>query len=319
MEFRTKLVVDTRLRGFVEYNPGHPVVMLGSCFIDNMASRLERCLFDVEANPFGTLYNPLSIAEAAERLQSGVPFTADDLFRGPDGRYHSFMHHSAFSSSTPDGALTAMNEALARSHQAIKTAQSVIVTLGTAWVFSRNDTGRVVANCHKLPAREFTRRRLSIAETVEAIDRIRKAVAPAPLLLTVSPVRHAADGLHGNTLSKATLHLAVEESGADYFPAYEALIDDLRDYRFTATDMRHPSETACDYIFTLMCQALMSPQTANLLDKARRFTALADHRPLSAETANSHIEKINSEIDALGKEAPMLVEPARRYLNNHGI
>lgn len=319
MEFRTRLVVDTRLQGFLEYKPGHPVVMLGSCFCDNMAVRLRRHLFEVVSNPFGTLYNPLSIAEAAERLRSGKQFTPDELFRGPDGRYHSFMHHSSFSGSSPETTLTAINDALAEGHKTLENAGSVIVTLGTAWVFSLRSTGRIVANCHKLPAREFIRRRLSVAETVEAIERIRRAVAPAPLLLTVSPVRHGADGLHGNTLSKATLHLAVEESGIDYFPAYEALIDDLRDYRFTAADMRHPSEVAADYIFDLMCQALMPPATIASLGRARRFTALADHRPLSDETYAEHRQRIYSELDALGKEAPELAESAHRYLKNHDI
>lgn len=319
MEFRTRLVVDTGLRGFVKYSGDRPVVMLGSCFSDNMASRLGDCLFNVMSNPFGTLYNPLSIAAAAERLADGSPFTVNDLIRGHDGLWHSFMHHSSFSAFSPDDALKRMNTRLNAGHEALRRAQCVIATLGTAWVFRLRTTGAVVANCHKFPAREFTRGRLTVTDVANAIERIRLAVAPAPLLLTVSPVRHAADGFHGNTLSKATLHLAVEQSGVPYFPAYEALIDDLRDYRFTAADMRHPSETACDYIFSLMCEALMTDRTRALLAEAAKFTRLARHRPLSEQTADGHHRKLLTELESLRASGSPLAAPALRYIKNHDL
>lgn len=319
MEFRTRLVVDTGLRGFIKYTADRPIVMLGSCFSDNMASRLDDSLFNVMSNPFGTLYNPLSIAAAAERLADALPFTANDLVKGSDGLWHSFMHHSSFSDLNPDNALRRINTKLNAGAEALKRAQCVIVTLGTAWVFRLCATGSVVANCHKFPAREFTRERLTVTDVVNAIERIRRAVAPAPLLLTVSPVRHAADGLHGNTLSKSTLHLAVEQSEVAYFPAYEALIDDLRDYRFTASDMRHPSETACDYIFSLMCEALMTERTRTLLAEAAKFTRLARHRPLSAQTADEHHRKLLNELDSLRASGSPLAAPALRYIKNHDL
>lgn len=319
MEFRTPLTVDTSLRGLLDYGDDRPVIMLGSCFSDNMAGRLEDSLFNVVANPFGTLYNPLSIAAAAERLVSGERFKKTDLVKDAQGIWHSFMHHSSFSCFDRNLALKYINRALVSGHKAISNARCVIVTLGTAWVFSLVDTQTVVANCHKFPSNMFTRRRMSVDEVVEALERIRLAVAPAPLLLTVSPVRHAADGMHGNTLSKAILHLAVEQSGLPYFPAYEALIDDLRDYRFTAADMRHPSETACDYIFSLMCDALMTPASRALVDTARRFTRMASHRPMVPGTARPHHKKLLSMSESLRAEASPLADAALRYLKDHDL
>lgn len=282
MEFRTPVVPDTRHRGLLDHAGRY--LLLGSCFTGEMTLRLKADGFDAVANPGGALYNPLSVLAWVRRLARPVTFTEADLVEGPDGRLHSWMHHSAFSSAHPVRALELMNGALVGASQALAGARAVFITLGSTRVFRLAAGGAVVANCHKHHPSTFIESRLSLDETVGAL---RAAVAEiagvnpaARVVFTVSPVRHPGQGgLHANAVSKATLLLAVEEVGEIYFPAYEALIDDLRDYRFTAADMRHPSATAADYIYELLAATFMTPDTLRRALDCRRSSRAAAHRP----------------------------------------
>ena len=262
---------------------GQRVVSLGSCFADEIGERLAAGGFDVECNPFGTLYNPASVAAALDRLVDDRDVGDDDLVRH-EGLWHSWHHHGSFSRPLATATIDACNSRLHQAHAALRDAHLLMITFGTAWVFELADGGMIVANCHKLPASSFRRRRMTVDEIV-ALWRplLAKLTAFNPslsVLFTVSPIRHMADGAHGNQLSKSTLLLAVDELMAHtqgctlaYFPAYEMLLDELRDYRFFGPDMVHPSVLAADIVYDRFQQALMSPavrQQAHNNAKQRR-------------------------------------------------
>lgn len=256
-----------------------PVALLGSCFSDNMAERLRRDLFEVTVNPFGPLYNPASLCSVLTRIVEAKTYTIEELFQGPDGLWHSFDHNTSFSASTPEESLARINAALNEAHDSLSKAQVLFVTLGTAWVFYHGDDN-IVANCHKLPQREFVRRLLSVDQVADYLGQI-TGLVDCQCVFTVSPIRHLADGLHGNTLSKSVLHLAIEKAGIEYFPAYEMLIDDLRDYRFYAADMKHPSEVAADYIYEKLLGTYASVDTRARIPECRAISARRAHRPIA--------------------------------------
>ena len=230
----------------VSYNDR--IAVLGSCFADEIGKRLSEAGFRVLCNPFGTLYNPVSIGNAVARLTSGTPFTAGDVVEmgAGAGRYCSFWHHTSFSRESPEEFLEHANARLAEAAAFWKECNRVIVTLGTAWAFRFDGTGETVANCLKRPAAEFTRYRLSVPQTAAILQGMMQRHAGKQFIFTVSPIRHLVDGAHGNQLSKSTLLLATE--GLPYFPAYEIMMDELRDYRWWAEDMVHPSRQASAYL-----------------------------------------------------------------------
>ena len=230
----------------VSYNDR--IAVLGSCFADEIGKRLSEAGFRVLCNPFGTLYNPVSIGNAVARLTSGTPFMAGDVVEmgAGAGRYCSFWHHTSFSRESPEEFLEHANARLAEAAAFWKECNRVIVTLGTAWAFRFDGTGETVANCLKRPAAEFTRYRLSVPQTAAILQGMMQRHAGKQFIFTVSPIRHLADGAHGNQLSKSTLLLATE--GLPYFPAYEIMMDELRDYRWWAEDMVHPSQQAAAYL-----------------------------------------------------------------------
>lgn len=231
---------------------GSALLMLGSCFTTEIGSRLLADGFNACVNPTGNVYNPLSAARTILNLQSGRRYSAGDLIE-VQGLWRSLDHHTRLAAPTPDEALQRINQSMSIGAEALQQATHIIITFGTAYVFERR--GQVVCNCHKLPAREFVRRRLTIAEIVDTWQPIIDQYAQKQFIFTVSPIRHIADGLHGNQLSKATLLLAIDQlKGAAYFPAYEVLIDELRDYKFYASDLVHPSEEAVERIHTLFKQ-----------------------------------------------------------------
>ena len=230
----------------VSYNDR--IAVMGSCFADEIGKRLSDAGFQVLSNPFGTLYNPVSIGNAIARLASGAPFTAEDVVEmgAGAGKYCSFWHHTSFARETPEAFLENANARLAEAAAFWRRCNRVIVTLGTAWAFRYEGTGETVANCLKRPAAEFTRYRLAVQQTAAILQGLVRRHADRKFIFTVSPIRHMADGAHGNQLSKSTLLLATE--GLPYFPAYEIMMDELRDYRWWAEDMVHPSRQAASYL-----------------------------------------------------------------------
>ena len=256
-----------------------PVLLLGSCFTDEIGAKLRAAGFDLLCNPFGTLYNPLSIAACLQRAVDNLPMQADELVMY-DGLWHSWLHHSRFSHVDKEQCLSRCNEAIRQTHEFLEREPLLIVTFGTAWVFERD--GSVVANCHKVPQREFERRRLAVQEIVEVWQSLSARLA-CPTIFTVSPIRHLADGAHGNQLSKSTLLLAVDslvESNqqAYYFDSYELLMDPLRDYRFYARDMCHPSDVAVDIVWECFQEAYMSAETRGQVKRREKEFLRSQHR-----------------------------------------
>lgn len=285
MNFRTKISIAPSGR---KISHTSRIVTIGSCFADNVAERMEVCGLVVEANPLGEMFNPLSVAATVDRLSCGEPFEAADLHARGD-MWFSYDAHGAFDSVDSEGVLQRLNKAVASGHSALAAADWVVLTLGTAWVYERE--GKVVANCHKMPQSEFARRRLTVEQVTDSLLGVLDgALAEKNVILTVSPVRHLADGLQGNAVSKATLRLAVEQlttlrpERVNYFPAYEIVLDDLRDYRFTAADMVHPSQEAVEYVWERFAECYFDDRTLKFCDKVAALKRAVAHRPLHPES-----------------------------------
>jgi hypothetical protein len=272
MEFRT---VIEPIRNAQPISHDTSIVMLGSCFTDNIGSLLERDGFDVCANPMGVLYNPISIAQVADRALRGEAYTPSDLYEH-NGVWHCLDFESRRQGCDAEALLNSLNADFAAFAEKLRAANVWIITFGTAWIFDHIATNRVAGNCHKLPSAEFVRRRLSVDEIVRTWQPL---CENRRIIFTVSPIRHLADGLHGNQLSKATLLLATEQLG-EYFPAYEIVCDDLRDYRFYAADMKHPSETAVNYIYNIFQDSYFDRATVQKAIECRRNFARQNHRPI---------------------------------------
>ncbi len=272
----------------VQLSLGDRIMVLGSCFADSMGSRLSAAGFDVCVNPFGTLYNPVSICNSVARLASGRPFAATDCVEmgAGAGLVCSWSHHTSFARPTAEEFLSVANSALEEAASFWKTANKVLITLGSAMVWKLVDGGEVVSNCLKRPSAEFSHEMLGVQQIAMFLKMLVEGNPGKEFIFTVSPIRHLGDGTHANTLSKATLHLALARvmeklSGAAcYFPAYEILLDELRDYRYFAEDLVHPSRLAEDIIWERFVAAAVVPgdqsQTA-LNEKAARQSA---HRPI---------------------------------------
>ena len=246
------------------------ILMLGSCFSDEMGEQMKQHYLNVTCNPFGTLYNPLSIAQALQMTE--MPELVEH-----EGLWHSMAHHGSFSRANKEEAEQVVRESIETMQQALRDATVVIVTFGTSWVYEIN--GEVVGNCHKLPENCFTRRRLTVEEIVAAWQPILERYPDKHWLFTVSPIRHIKDGLHENQLSKATLLQSVEQLG-DYFPSYEIVLDELRDYRFYADDLVHPSSMAVYYIWERFVDTYCTPHTKNELVLHHKRWKHEHHIPL---------------------------------------
>lgn len=265
------------------------IVILGSCFADNMGQKMVDLGFDVCLNPFGTLYNPVSVCNSVARLTSGIPFSKDECVQmgAGAGLVCSFSHHTSFARRTEDEFLQVANASLKEASLRWKAASKVIITLGTAWIYEYLRSGETVSNCLKIDAKEFSRRRLSVRETATLLMNMIARHPEKEFMFTVSPIRHLKDGAHGNQLSKSTLLLALDEVIAkfpercEYFPAYEIVLDELRDYRFYAADMIHPSDQAVDYLWSRFVGFAVPPADLPELDSRRRGLLRSRHRPIN--------------------------------------
>lgn len=270
------------------------LVVMGSCFAEQIGGRLERMKFRTVVNPYGVLYNPLSIAEGLTRLIECRPFTEDELYEFPDGGWNTWMHHSSYSHPDKHTALLTINNHMEKASHQLVESDVLILTLGTAWVYRLAETGKVVGNCHKVPERSFNRQRLKIQEIISAlatiIQRTSEINPKLRVLFTVSPVRHLKDGLHGNQLSKSTLLLAVDElcrmypKQCYYFPAYEIVTDELRDYRFYAEDMAHPSKQAVEYVWQYFVAHCISDDAQQFMQQWEKIARALEHHPFKPQS-----------------------------------
>lgn len=289
MDFRTK--VEIKWNGD-KISHNHSLLFLGSCFAQEIGDIFSTSKFNSLVNPFGVLYNPLSISKSLEKSLDCTPYTINNLFK--DGNlFHSFDHHSTLSDTDATRMLNNINEKLMLTCQKIRSSHFIFLTFGTSWVYELKANNEVVSNCHKLPATTFTRRRAGVKELsermTETIRKILEVNSGVKFVLTVSPIRHLKDGAHGNNLSKSVLLLMCDElansfpDNVIYFPSYEILLDELRDYRFYADDMTHPSKKAVEYIWEQIKEVIISLESRNIIKEWGKIRQGILHRRMSAD------------------------------------
>ena len=276
------------------------VLFIGSCFTENIGNKFKTSGFETDINPFGIMYNPLSICECLQRVAANEVFRSEELVK--IGEYwKSYSHHGDFRSTDRQKCLQMINSHLVSSHEFLRQARFVILTLGTSWIYSLKADGRVLANCHKLDSKLIERSLCSVETVLQSLHSafvVCKEVNPnLQFIITISPIRHWKEGFRDNTLSKSVLQIAVDafcrETSSIYFPSYEIMMDDLRDYRFYATDMLHPTELAVDYIWEKFRRTFFSESCIHLCEDFNRLNAMFYHRPFNPESAEyrKHLEK----------------------------
>jgi len=279
------------LPGLPQIRPNDHLLCLGSCFAQHIGHRFQAGRWSVQLNPFGIIYHPFPIARSLERILTGSSFTKEDLFYHQE-QWHSFEHHGQFSGPDQKETLSIINQELAKGSAQLKKSNLLLLTLGTANGFVNVKTGQVVANCHKLPGQHFTKQLFSSEEIYKNLAPVLKKISDhlpdLKIMLTVSPVRHLRDGLITNQRSKASLLLACAELEKNfdsiyYFPAYELMMDDLRDYRFYKNDLMHPTEMAVDYIWEYFRTCCFHETSHAYYDEILKINQALAHRPLLLE------------------------------------
>lgn len=268
------------------------IITLGSCFSEVIGDYLQRRKFSVKSNPFGTVYNIISIYEViTNALEDALPDENHVVSR--DGLFFHLDYHSAFYSDSREGLMDKISTAGQGFREFFTEARLLIITLGTSWVYNFNEN--VVSNCHKLPASHFQKQLLDFKAQTEMLDfligKLRRFNPELRLMFTVSPVRHTKDGIAENNVSKAILRVLCDEAvkdygGVCYFPAFEAMMDDLRDYRFYKPDLVHPNEVAENYICELFMKSTVTEEARNISEEWSRVSRALDHRPLNPGSAS---------------------------------
>lgn len=316
MEFRTKIKLPA---GALRIEPSTRILMLGSCFAEHIGQRLVDSKLRCMVNPFGVLYNPASIAQTIDLLtQSTSEASVNQIFQSADGYWYSWQHDTGFGASSREDCEALILKKWREASAILRQTDLVVFTLGTRRVYRLVETNKVVANCLKQPGALFTTEDLTVGDIVselrQTIEQLKRLIPQAKILFTVSPYRYASYGMHENQLSKASLLLAVDEltklypEQCSYFPAYELLMDELRDYRFYAPDMLHPSETAIEYIFSCFAETYFSEATHTFLTAWSEVSHALAHRPFHPESAvyRNFLDKIVLKIKALQEKYPYL-------------
>ncbi|MEZ5057482.1 MAG: GSCFA domain-containing protein [Saprospiraceae bacterium] len=289
IEFRT--VLKAKKSDF-NINFRHPILSAGSCFAEHIGNKLDALKIPILVNPFGIIYHPIPLANMLNRLTNPYPFTEKDIFKNGD-LWHSWMHHGSFSHPDPFVMLEGLNQGQDHAAHFLKRTNFLLLTLGTANGFLLEKGNQVVANCHKMPGNLFQKKRTE-TESIQSIleetfNRVLSINPNLKIILTVSPVRHLRDGLVSNNRSKATLLLASEWlekrfDQVEYFPAYELVMDDLRDYRFYAPDKMHPSQEAVDYVWNNFMETYMDNESKEFISELQKIQLSQSHRALFPQT-----------------------------------
>ncbi len=318
IRLQTEVKVGTYPQKQIDYGEG--ILTFGSCFSEHIGHYLKALGHKIEVNPFGVLYNPMIICKLIRRLLERKPYTLDELIHY-DGLYHSFDHHGSFSYADPQKVLETINRAYQQALDILSTARLMLVTWGTAYIYNYKEDGRVVGNCHKIPSQNFTRRLYSLEELTayvqETFSLLFDAYPNVRVLTTVSPIRHLRDGAVQNQLSKATLLLMNERlrgSFADkvaYFPAYELVLDEMRDYRFYAEDLTHPNDLAIKLIQERISTYLLTPESQQLGEEVLRLKREWEHKPLHPDHPKYPEQrlKLRGRIEAFAQENPQILLP----------
>jgi GSCFA family len=302
MDFRRELIV----RSFTEkISIKDPIMLVGSCFSDNLGEKLKHNRFNVMINPSGIMFNPVSITRSLTSYITGNPYDRSMIFKTQEW-WTSWDHHTRFSHADPDALLDMMNNSLKEAHDFLKKTKWLIITLGSAWVYQL-DNGDVVANCHKVPTDKFRKKLLAVEDVLSSLDNlIHRLFIYNPgikIMFTISPVRHLRDGFVENNRSKAVLiqavhHLVDKFSNLFYFPSYELVIDDLRDYRFYAEDMVHPNYQATEYVWQKFVDACMDGGTLNVMKEINLINAARAHKPFQPDS-DAHRKFRKKQFDTL--------------------
>ena len=282
------------------------ILTIGSCFSDAIGNRMRSNKFNVLVNPFGTIYNPESIHKAVQYAIAGTPPSEGSFIEGQD-RFLHYDFHSRFSASTRSELERTLQSAVLQTHNFLVNSKWLIITYGTAWAYELKRTNAVVANCHKMPQNLFNKFLLTQKRILDSFQTMYAAAREfnpeIKIILTVSPVRHLKDTLELNSVSKSVLRLAChtlsqQHSDVEYFPSYEILMDDLRDYRFYKADMIHPSDVAEDYIWQKCVDRYFDDDAKQFLSKWKEITLALKHRPFNRESP-SHQKFISETIKRL--------------------
>ncbi|MFW5886194.1 MAG: GSCFA domain-containing protein [Bacteroidota bacterium] len=311
--FRTEIIIP---RKNISFHHENKILLSGSCFTENIGNKLKEGKFQVDINPFGVVYNPSSVADGINMLIDQKVFQENEL-NFSNGLWYSYDHHGIFSSSIKEKCLEGINKRILFSSGYLKETRTIIITFGTAWIYKLKETGKVAANCHKTSPNFFDRVLLTVEEIVSIYTKLLKRLKVVnneiDFIFTVSPVRHWKDGATANQVSKSILILAIHElkkifPGIEYFPSYEIVIDDLRDYRFYNEDMVHPNNQAIDYIYEKFLSAYTGQNTRKIISRVEKFSKAKKHKPFNPETIEykSFCRKQLDEINLLLKEYPYL-------------
>lgn len=299
MKFSISVVIPS-VKKLIDYKDS--LIILGSCFAQNIGEKLTSNKFNTVVNPFGIIYNPISIANNLTHILNKSNFKDEDLLFFND-KWLSLQHHGSYSNSNKTECLQTINQSISSSNKQLKKASYLFVTFGSAWVYEHEKHG-LVANCHKIPAKHFTKRLLEVEEIVAAYTSLIKSIkdsnADINIVFTVSPVRHAKDGLWENNLSKAVLHLSIKEltekvDNCSYFPAYEIVMDELRDYRFFNDDLVHPTDLAVNYVWEKFSMSYFSKETIALMGNIQKIKQAATHKPFDFNS-EKHQQFIKNQI-----------------------
>jgi hypothetical protein len=320
--FRTELSIPP---ASFQLDLQHRVLTVGSCFAEVMGKQLSEHKFPVLINPFGTIFNPLSIHQLL--LQAAENHSPSAQWIERSGQWFHYNFHSRFTANSQEALQQQLERTIAQTHHFILTTDVLLLTYGTAWVYTLKESGTVVANCHKVPAAHFERRLISPPEMVQSFEacyQTLKRLRPAlQFIITVSPVRHTRDTLPLNQVSKSTLRLGCHElsqtlADVHYFPSYELMIDDLRDYRFYQADMIHPNEVAEDYIWQKFAEAYLSVEAKAFITEWTQVKKALTHRPFQADSAahRQFLERTLRQLERLAQQADLGEEMAelRRQL-----
>jgi len=287
MNFQTRVFIDDPP---VKIGYHTSSLFIGSCFSDYIGTIMARYKFPILMNPFGTLFNPASIAANLENLVNRKVYTPSEL-KFHDGLWLSFDHYTGYSHPDQENCLGNINSSVTRASEWLKACDYLVITFGTAWIYIYKETGKIVANCHKIPQSAFTREFLQPQEIIGSYDRLLSELADynpkLRVVFTLSPVRHWSDGAVNNQLSKSVLHYSIQEilkrhENAGYFPSYEIFMDELRDYRYYAADMLHPSEQGAQYVWEKFLASWVDDSSKKILAELEPLIQAALHRPVNA-------------------------------------
>ncbi|MBP1630475.1 MAG: hypothetical protein H6Q15_1368 [Bacteroidetes bacterium] len=311
MVFRTEINPIKSLQTILHKDK---ISLIGSCFTENIGSKLSENGFNIDINPFGIIYNPISISECIRKVANKDFLNSSDLIK-VEGFWKSYSHHGDFRSENQNTCLQIINQRIESSHPILNNSKYLIITLGTAWIYTHIESQRIMGNCHKIPSNCFEKKLLNINEIVEELGQSIKLfldnsnLENKKVIITISPIRHWKDGYRENQISKSVLHLATQElclqdNRIEYFPSYEIVMDDLRDYRFYESDMLHPSTLAIDYIWGKFVNTFFNINTIELCKRFEHLNKMKNHRPFNPNTDSyrKHLEKIEQLEKELKKE-----------------